>query len=79
MTQKPGRLYLHVFDWPGDGTLTLPISNPVKKARVLGHASTAVKVEKGTGGVKLILPKLTPDAHATVLALDIAGPAAVIQ
>jgi len=25
VTQKPGKLYLHVFDWPKDGKLVSPL------------------------------------------------------
>ena len=37
-TQKPGKLYLHVFDWPKDGRLIVPMANPVKKAYLLAGA-----------------------------------------
>ncbi len=32
VTQKPGKLYLHVFDWPANGKLTLPALNGRKPA-----------------------------------------------
>jgi len=35
-TQKPGTLYLMVFDWPADGILSLPIRNEIKSVDVLG-------------------------------------------
>jgi alpha-L-fucosidase len=30
-TQKPGKLYLHVFQWPRDGKLLVPVANQVKR------------------------------------------------
>ena len=38
-TQKPGKLYLHVFDWPKDGELVVPgLKNQVTKAYLLADA-----------------------------------------
>lgn len=36
-TQKPGVLYLHVFDWPPDGRLVVPVRATVRSARLLGR------------------------------------------
>ena len=37
-TMKPGALYLHVFTWPTNGELTLPITNAVKRAYLLADS-----------------------------------------
>ena len=34
-TQKPGKLYLHVFDWPHDRKLVVPVKNEVHAAYLL--------------------------------------------
>lgn len=36
-TQKPGTLFLLVFDWPADGRLSVPMRGTVKSARLLGR------------------------------------------
>ena len=42
-TQKPGKLYLHVFDWPKDGKLLVPIANRVNKAYLLAQPAVELK------------------------------------
>lgn len=71
-TQKPGKLYLHVFDWPKNGTLTLPMSSPVKKAYILGQKSAKVKVTPGQT-TTLSVPETAPDAIDTVVVLEFKG------
>lgn len=71
------RLYLHVFDWPADGKLVVPVAGRAasaylldgqKKLEVLaGDRETAVTV--GNGG---------PDKIASVVVLEVDGPAKVI-
>lgn len=76
-TQKhlPGkgtRLYLHVFDWPADGKLTLSkLPGAPAKATLLATR----KPLKHTGGqeaLTITLPSQAPDAIASVIALDLA-------
>jgi len=44
ITAKPGRLYLHVFDWPQDGKLMVPAK------KVKGKASAGLLSENTGGG-----------------------------
>jgi alpha-L-fucosidase len=71
-TQKPGKLYLHVYDWPANGELSVPLTSPVKKAYVLGQRSKRVKVTSHNG-VTLNVSAALPDANATVIVLEISG------
>ena len=71
-TQKPGKLFLHVYDWPQNGELTVPLTTPVKKAYVLGKSSTRLKVES-RNGTTISLPTTAPDPCATVIVLEIKG------
>ena len=34
VTQKPGKLYLHVFDWPKDGKLVVPSDKSQGESRL---------------------------------------------
>jgi len=73
-TQKSGRLYLHVFDWPADGKLHVPLRNTVAHAHLLAAPDTPLKTGRDANGVVLELPAQAPDAVASVIALDVSGP-----
>jgi len=80
-TQKPGVLYLHVFTWPKDGQILVPVTNTVKRAYLLadgGHE--ALNVTSAENGVAIALPAEAPDPIDTVVALEIDGkPKAVVS
>ena len=70
-TSKPGRVYLHVFDWPSDGTLNVPaFGKQVKTAYLLTAPRNRLKITTGTDGISLQLPKQAPDPIATVIVLE---------
>jgi alpha-L-fucosidase len=71
-TQKPGRLYLFVYDWPKDGRLVVPVGNAVKQAALLATRQV-VKAEKTDVGIARTIPAAAPDAHAAVIRLEIEG------
>lgn len=73
-TQKPGKLYLHVFAWPKDGKLIVPMANKVKKAYMLAdRGRQALAVSKTDIGVGLVLPKTAPDPIDSVIVVEIEG------
>ena len=72
ITAKPDRLYLHVFDWPADGKLTVPAktSGATPGARLLADARRGrILVEQTEAGLELQLPETAPDAVASVVEL----------
>lgn len=73
-TSKPGKLYVHVFDWPADGVLQIPDNgNGVTKAYLLVDASKSpAMVEASTDAVTIKLPSNAPDAIASVVVVDYA-------
>ena len=73
-TQKPGKLFLHVFDWPA-GELEVPgLKNHVTKAYLLADADRAsLTVKTREKGVSIKLPKDAPDKIASVVVLEIEG------
>ena len=77
-TQKPGKLYLQVFDWPKDGRLIVPMANPVKKAYLLADSGKELKSEKTEGGQVVFVPDAAPDADASVVVVEIDGPLQVL-
>ena len=79
-TQKPGLLYLHVFDWPKDGRLVVPgLYNKIKKAYLLADDGQAkLAIEEAEESAKVItVGEQAPDPVAAVVVLEIEGAADV--
>ena len=72
-TRKGGRLYLHVFDWPKDGELRVPLDNEASSATLLAAPGEKLAVKHESGRLVIQIPAAAPDAADTVVALDIAG------
>jgi len=76
-TKKIGKdgatLYLHVFDWPVDGKLTVPgLRNRIKNARLL-EGGKELRVGNIAEGIVINVPKQAPNAIASVIVLDVKG------
>ncbi len=73
-TAKPGKLYLHVFDWPTDGKLKVPrLQNKVKKAYLLAgkkHPKLPV-TQVNEDEVIITVPDKAPDPINTVIVVEI--------
>jgi alpha-L-fucosidase len=67
------RLFLHVFDWPKDGKLSVPglTNKPVAASLLDGGAK--LDVQSSAAGLAIALPAVMPDKTATVVVLDVAG------
>jgi alpha-L-fucosidase len=78
-TQKPGKLYLHVFDWPHDRKLVVPVKNEVHAAYLLSKPADKLEVASAAEGKMIALPEITPDPNATVVVVEIEGPLHVTQ
>lgn len=68
------RLYLHVFDWPKDGQLLVPVASAHRplRANLLG-STKPLAVTTGPNGIAITLPATAPHPIATVVVLDVAG------
>jgi alpha-L-fucosidase len=73
ITQKPGKLFLHVFTRPSDGKLTLSLVGEAKKAYLLATPEKTLGVSKGDGGLEIALPEKLSDPIATVVVVEIEG------
>jgi alpha-L-fucosidase len=70
-TQKKGRIYLHVLDWP-DPMLAIPrLPVPAKKASILGTGA-AVAIKEIDGGHLLQLPAAGRDDVDTIVVVETA-------
>ncbi len=73
-TQKPGKLYLHVFDWPKGDLLVPGLKNHVTRAYLLADAThSSLPVTATQDSVAITLPPKAPDDIDSVVALDIKG------
>jgi alpha-L-fucosidase len=78
ITSKPGRMYLHIVEWPKDGSFTLyGLKSKVGKAYALASHNTPIGVTQANrnGHDELVLkvPATAPDAADSVIALEISG------
>lgn len=72
ITAKPGRLYLHVFDWPADGKLLVPAvaeGRAPTASFLAGRKAGRITVAATPAGWELTLPAQAPDPIASVIEL----------
>jgi alpha-L-fucosidase len=67
------RLYLHVFDWPADGKLVVPLVVNGRAEAVLLTTGEQQKVTVAPQQVTVHVPQQAANSIATVIALDIEG------
>ncbi|WP_164821711.1 alpha-L-fucosidase [Paenibacillus koleovorans] len=81
-THKPGKLYLHVYEWRGGNRVIFGLGSPVKRAYLLAepekeiefvHNSAGMNLSQQLSRLILTLPQLTPDPIATVIVLEYEG------
>ncbi len=66
-------LYLHVFDWPSDGSLLVPgLKNEVTSASLLASGKK-LKSNKTEDGVIISVPQTAPDEISSTIVLNING------
>jgi alpha-L-fucosidase len=69
-TRKGKRLYVSVFDWPSNGSITLPSWGAKPKKAWLVATKTEVPMKSNANGVTLTVPAQAPDSIATVVAIE---------
>jgi alpha-L-fucosidase len=69
-TKKGDVVYVHVFDWPKDGVVTLPLKQSFKTATLLAKPDVEVKVERDGENLRIKVPAEAADANATVIKLQ---------
>jgi alpha-L-fucosidase len=71
VTSKPGRLYLHVFDWPRDGKLRVLLAGAtVKRVYLLASPNDRLQFISDQEGITLQLPASAPDPIASVVVIE---------
>jgi alpha-L-fucosidase len=75
VTTKGDKLYVHVFEWPGDLQARLPgLANEVKAAYLLQEDKPAVPFTRDGKDWVFGLPKKAPDKAASVFVVELDGP-----
>ena len=75
ITSKPGRLYLHIIDWPSNGNFELyGVKGKVKKAYLLAARGKSLAVKQSDapagGSLRIQLPSVPPDKNVSTVALE---------
>ncbi|MDP2883560.1 MAG: alpha-L-fucosidase [Ignavibacteria bacterium] len=79
ITVKPGKVYLHVFEWPKEGKLELHgLNNHIGKVSILKHGSNlrfqqSKNEGQGVSSVSIEIPAVPIDSLVWVIALDVDG------
>jgi len=73
VTKDGAALYLHVFNWPKDGSLTLPQVGNVQSATLLADGRT-LPAKTSDNLLSLTLPPSPPDSISTTILVKIKGP-----
>ena len=70
-TQKPGHVYLIIFQWPSDGKFSVPaFAHSITGASLLADPATKLTVSQDDKGITVSgLPAKAPDAIASVIDL----------
>ncbi len=72
-TRKGQTIYLHVFDYPKNGQITVPLDNKISKAYLLADKKTPLHITKGKGNSTIAIPPYAPDRVASVIAVEFEG------
>jgi alpha-L-fucosidase len=73
-TTKPGRLYIHLFQWPARKFELAGVQDRVTRAYLLADSQhRALPVSQTGSSVAVTLPEKAPDAIASVLCLELDG------
>ena len=72
-TRKGQKLYLHVFDYPANRILGVPMANKIIRAYLLADPKSTLKISAGSGSSSIHLPKMVPDKINTVVVVQFTG------
>jgi len=70
-TSKPGKVFVHVFEWPANGKLQIPaLGKTVSNAYLLAGPKSHLKFAEDNTGLTIQLPGKSLDPIATVIVLE---------
>lgn len=72
-TRKGRKLFLHVFDWPKDGKLRVPLLSAAKSAALLTAPNQPLAITRDSQRLTIELPATAPDPVDSVVVLELDG------
>lgn len=72
-TRKGRKLFLHVFDWPKDGKLRVPLLSAAKSAALLTAPNQPLAITRDSQRLTIALPATAPDPVDSVVVLELDG------
>lgn len=69
-TRKGNRAYLHVFDWPADGTLNVPNLPGARRAYLLTDPNHDLPFQADANQLRVAVPMTAPDPIDTVVVVE---------
>ena len=69
-TTKPGKLYIHLFEWPGEQVTIHGVTENISGAYLLARPATPLTSTQSGSNITITLPSHAPDPIATVLVLE---------
>ncbi len=70
-TSKGNTLYLHVFDWPDDARLHVPLKAEIESATLLAQPGEQLETKVFDLHTEILLPAEAPDPIATTIRIDL--------
>jgi len=78
-TRKSGKLFAHVFSWPTNGTLQIPlISNTINRVYLMSNPTASLNYTVSGGTINVSVPATAPDASDSVVVVEVTGMPAVV-
>ncbi|MEV4560709.1 alpha-L-fucosidase [Kitasatospora sp. NPDC049285] len=78
-TRKPGKLFAHVFTWPGNGVLPIPlVQNTISRVYLMSNPGASLNYSVSGGTINVSVPSTAPDAADSVVVVEVSGTPAVV-
>ncbi|GAA0667052.1 hypothetical protein GCM10010193_18390 [Kitasatospora atroaurantiaca] len=78
-TRKSGKLFAHVFNWPTNGTLQIPlISNTINRVYLMNNPTASLNYTVSGGTINVSVPGTAPNANDSVVVVEVTGMPAVV-
>ena len=72
--QKPGKLFAHIFDWPENNKLDIPLdSKDIKRVYLLSAPDVDIRFRAISDETVVLLPDNAPDEIASVIVIEHTG------
>lgn len=78
-TRKSGKLYAHVFSWPSNGTLQIPlVYNTINRVYLMSNPTASLNYSVSGRNINVSVPASAPDTNDSVVVVEVTGMPAVV-